>query len=234
MYGREIIRNKKRKKTEQKLSKIELNLSKGIKSKMRYSITLTNERNNINKFSPTNNALNTSSNNTNKKNYSLNKYSIFLSNKKSVSDRSDTKSYSKNDSKNSKRYSREVIQTKENRIKRDISRLHKSNVSNYQLNNIEHNIKRTINKMKNEIEKQAKYHNTECISPKLIRNRLISSPNLAIYIKKKKNDKKKRQSSLIIKEGYLNEYSFKRNFNKKKELKGLILVKKLKKFIITF
>ena len=79
MYGRDIIRSKKRRKTEQKLStKIELNLSKGIKSKMRYSITLTKERNNINKFSPTNNALNTSSNNNNKKNYPLNKYSFFF------------------------------------------------------------------------------------------------------------------------------------------------------------
>ena len=195
MYGRDIIRSKKRRKTEQKLStKIELNLSKGIKSKMRYSITLTKERNNINKFSPTNNALNTSSNNNNKKNYPLNKYSFFFSNKKNVSDKSDTKSYSKNDSKNSKRYSREAIQTKENKIKKDISGVHKNNVSNYQLNNIEYNIKRAINKMKNEIEKQAKYHNTECFSPIVIINRLTSSTNLAIYVEKKKNKKKKRQS----------------------------------------
>ena len=233
MYGRDIIRSKKRRKTEQKLStKIELNLSKGIKSKMRYSITLTKERNNINKFSPTNNALNTSSNNNNKKNYPLNKYSFFFSNKKNVSDKSDTKSYSKNDSKNSKRYSREAIQTKENKIKKDISGVHKNNVSNYQLNNIEYNIKRAINKMKNEIEKQAKYHNTECFSPIVIRNRLTSSPNLAIYVEKKKNKKKKRQSSFIIKEGYLNEYSFKRNFNKKKRTKSFDISEKAKKNLL--
>ena len=89
------------------------------------------------------------------------------------------------------------------------------------LNIIERNIKSIINKMKNEIERNnRKSEISNSISPKLVRNRLFSSPSLKLYFTKKKVNNRKSKSMqglLIIEEYPTNELN--NSFYKKSKIK---------------
>lgn len=111
--------------------------------------------------------------------------------------------------------------------------------SNSALNIIENNIKKTLHKMKFEIEEKAKFSKMiEEVSPKIVRNRLTSSPNLEIFFSKKKaknKHKKRHRASLFIQENFINdkndifikEIKYKRNrsFEYTKQVKNKILKK---------
>ena len=241
MHGREIIRKKSRRKTDQQFNlKNELNFSKGIKPNVRYSITLSKERNIKNtKFSSSNNMINISSkNNINiiKKNFPLNNHSYFYPYRKAAmeTDKSDIKSESKNDS---KRPSMEKCHTTSNNfVNKKVNTVGKynNNISFYKVNNIEDNIKRAINNMKNEIEKQTKFQSSECISPIVIRKKLDSSPNLIIYNKKKKKVKKKRKSSFSFNEINFDDNFFKKDIKKKKRNRSYDISEKSKKKLLIY
>ena len=69
------------------------------------------------------------------------------------------------------------------------------NKSAVHLNQIEKNIKKTINNMKLEIEKKAKeFKMVNTVSPNIVKNKLTSSPNLNIVYKIKKPKRKKTQN----------------------------------------
>ena len=91
--------------------------------------------------------------------------------------------------------------------------------TNTDLNKIEKNIKNVLKNMKIEIEKKNKLAQmTESISPKFIRNRLASTPNLKIFSFKNNRNKHKqiKNSSLLIEKNILNDkYDFfSKKFNK--------------------
>ena len=144
----------------------------------------------------------------------------------------------------SKRYSLELLQTKttkfyqkynlnenqENPIK---NRNIKDDIRPSQLNVIGNNIKNALSDMITKIEKTQAHK--EYLSPKLKRNKMMSSPDLKfIFTKKKKaknNKKKDLQSSLYIKGTNVLSFSFKKK-NKKQRNKSFDYNGSFKKKII--
>ena len=102
------------------------------------------------------------------------------------------------------------------------------NKSAVHLNQIEKNIKKTINNMKLEIEKKAKeFKMVNTVSPNIVKNKLTSSPNLNIVYKIKKPKRKKTQNrnkkkinfkgSFLAQETYvIDDNSFKKELYKKR------------------
>ena len=108
------------------------------------------------------------------------------------------------------------------------------------LNNIEKNLKNTIFIMRKEIEKKNRISNmTNCITPKIFRNKLYSSPNIKIYFKRKKRKSKILKNPSFIKESNIFEYFSEKKFNIKRnksydytEPQKKKLIKKLKRHLI--
>ena len=88
------------------------------------------------------------------------------------------------------------------------------------LNKIEKNIKKIINNFRKEIEKKNKISNmTNIFAPKMMKNKLSSSPNLKIFFKiKKEKTNKNKNISLLMKETKVLDFngSFKKKFKRKR------------------
>ena len=243
------IRNKIRRKTEQrKQTKIEFDFSKEKLSKMNYCNSQRNKR------KSNNNSKNISSkqiyhyNNQNK--LYENDISMRLSRYGRSNFNAFRKSIENNNNYCSKRKSLELIQTKKTKkfyqkynlkvngkkiFNKNSPREAMARLSNYELNKLEHNIKNALNNMRIEIEKQAQIkENVNTISPRnQKKNKLTSSPDLKFFFKKKKvkNSKKNLQSSLLLKETHITDYSFKSE-DKKKRNRSLDLSEKAKKKLL--
>ena len=258
MNGNEFIREKNRRKTEQKkCPKINLDISKINKSKFKFSIS---PRIKIKTNNNKNNLKNSEIKNFHYSNKTVNKHKLIQKHISIQSSAFKRQSMFNPIGKNiedkkidDKRYSLEIFQTKTKKFyqkynlkingRKSLPKINNNNNNNVdftksQLNKIEDNIINAINNMRIKIEKQSKTppQITNIISAEVTPNKLASSPNLKFIFKKKtkkskKGVKKFLQSSLLMKETRLNDYSFKKN-DKKKRNRSFDLSERAKKKIL--
>ena len=230
----QIIRNKKRRKSEQgRKSKSNLNFSQIRNNKLKYTITSTkmnyNENNNIitnnnlnDFFMSDKNQKNLPENPSDYKAISLKKMSYYnpMNNKVIIYNNFAPK-------RNQKKLTQTNIQSflnklKMNQLNRKKSYNYKNNYSSIErLNSIEKNIKDAINNMKIEIEKEDKdIKISSTLSPKLDKNKKTFSPTLKLHYLKKKSKRstnKKLQLSFNEESNKKNnDFSFKKCFSNKR------------------
>ena len=251
MNGHESNKNKNRRKSEITIiPKIDLNISKIINSKLKYSISPRKiEKRKHSKIISTN--LNTKDFNYNNKAKIMKKQiSVPTSFKRNSAYNPFIKSIDNNlNIFETKRYSLELIKTKKTKkfyqkynLKMNIDNsIKKKSLNNplsvYELNFLENNIKNALNDMKIKIEKEGISEKENEISPPI--NKLASSPNLVFAFKKKKikneknekNEKKILQSSLLMKETHIIDSSFNKK-DKKKRNRSFDISEKAKKKLL--
>ena len=241
-----IRNKNRRKTEERKLPKIELNISKINQSKLKHSITPRKKRKSNNSRNIQTNLKNINIHPLIKKKLIRNHISTkslgFRSNSvyNSFLKGNDENFKNKNDNnkvESSRRHSLEIVQMKTKKFFRKYSLkinenkeykktshdLEENPLSKVQLNLLENNIKNALNNMRIQIEKNNQISIGEStITPATKFNKLTSSPNLKFLFLKKKNKKgsskakKYLQSSVLMKETCIDDFSFKKNIKNKR------------------